>query len=90
MISFSNTVSELQNKIEALKEFDFIKTNGLEEDLNELKLTVVEYDVIFQNPVNVKLQRGFKDYGLIGALRENVHDLEDNVSSVWLEVKVLT
>ncbi len=90
IISFSNTVSELQNKIEALKEFDFIKTNGLEEDLNELKLIVLEYDAIFQNLVNAKLQRGFKDYGLIGALRENVHDLEYNVSTLWLEVKVLT
>jgi methyl-accepting chemotaxis protein len=88
--NFKGNSSDLHAKIDLLRSNDFIVRNNLEVDLDELKMIVMEYEAIFQNLVNAKLQRGFKDYGLIGALREDVHNLEDDISSLWLEVKVLS
>ncbi|MEL6559815.1 MAG: methyl-accepting chemotaxis protein [Bacteroidota bacterium] len=57
------------------------------QSLNEL---YNQYNIAFKNLVTAKRKRGFKDYGLIGNMRESVHKLESYIVSDRLKAQMLT
>ena len=58
--------------------------------LLDFKGLLLGYDSAFQEYVDAVKKRGFKDYGLIGEMRESVHHLEDKLTANALQVYILT
>ena len=59
-------------------------------DYQSLSKQYSQYSVAFKNLVAAKRKRGFKDYGLIGNMRESVHKLESNIASDKFKAQMLT
>lgn len=71
--TISHDIFILFGKLEG--EHDLLNQNALSQ-LQKIKRAIQEYDSIFKEIVSKVQQRGYKDYGLEGKMRENAHQLE--------------
>lgn len=75
--SFELNYEKLNNKIESLKDYKEISNNPEEiKKLEQLTSLVQEYHNGFLKVADKTKIRGFKDYGLVGELRNSVHQVE--------------
>ena len=74
-----------KSSLEQLKQHDLIQDFYLQPAVDEIKMTLVRYDQRFDKLISLYFQRGFKDYGLEGTLRDDVHSLQ---ASIGLQEKV--
>lgn len=70
-------VSDTLNKvINYLLKHKSIIDNDLDDDVSEISNNFYSYKTIFQKITQVSFQRGFKDYGLEGEMRKQIHYVE--------------
>lgn len=79
---FEDKQDKVENNIEALRENRFINTIGLSTELKELENSFEDYHTLFFQLVEVIKQKGFKDYGLVGQMREKIHDVENRIAEI--------
>ena len=75
LLLYDNKKEILKEKIKALRiesHFGF----DLDYDLNLLTDKLKEFDSIFTKMAEISKQKGFKDFGLEGEMRRNIHKLE--------------
>ena len=86
LISFDSIINYNFELLEKLS------TKWIEKEVEyqSLKELYSQYQTAFKNLVSAKQQRGFKDYGLIGKMRESVHELESNIVSDRFKTQMLT
>ena len=86
LISFDSIINYNFELLEKLS------TKWIEKEVEyqSLKELYSQYQTAFKNLVSAKQKRGFKDYGLIGKMRENVHELESNIVSDRFKAQMLT
>jgi methyl-accepting chemotaxis protein len=70
------------NYNKAKKELDYIKKFSDQEAFEQLNKDLNDYNQNFLRLVNLKLKRGFKDFGYIGELRKSVHNIEDYLNNI--------
>lgn len=87
---FSYYLDRNKELLSVLEANEFIIDKGFENRIDSLQDLMDEYESKFSNLKEAMLTRGFKDYGLIGILRNNVHRLEDNLPMLWMQVQVLS
>lgn len=87
---FQETRKDTDSLIKVLKKDKTISSFGLSDDMSEIESLITSYGENFEALARTKAERGFKDYGLIGKMRENVHYLEAELPSLWMQVKVLS
>ncbi|MFP4443621.1 MAG: methyl-accepting chemotaxis protein [Spirochaetia bacterium] len=66
--------------LEVLREYE--ADHGHTEDVQKverIQFLVSEYHRLFTETVDLLLKKGFKDYGLVGLLRQAVHDVENEL-----------
>jgi methyl-accepting chemotaxis protein len=73
---FSAIIQEVSNSIDELKKEKIIENNSLTLDLSELNQLFRNYHIAFESLVKISLEKGFKDYGLIGEMRDKIHKVE--------------
>lgn len=73
---FNDLIQEVTNSIEQLKTEKIIKNNGLALNLSKLNQQFMNYHASFEHMVEITLEKGFKDYGLIGEMRDKIHKVE--------------
>ncbi|PAB58409.1 methyl-accepting chemotaxis protein [Anaeromicrobium sediminis] len=80
---FESNFSEFQKTIELIGKNDTIINNPENiKNLDEINSVVEEYHHDFMKVVERIKTRGFKDYGLIGQLRDSVHNVESILESM--------
>lgn len=78
---FEENYNTLQSSVSILMKSKDIKTNQLLMDkLNQILVEAKVYYDTFLEVVDKTKERGFKDYGLEGALRSAIHGIEDSIS----------
>lgn len=81
--SFESNYEKLNNKIKALKDYKEISNNPEQiKKLEQLTSFVQEYHNGFLKVVDKTKTRGFKDYGLVGELRNSVHQAESTLKTL--------
>jgi HAMP domain-containing protein len=71
----------IEHQVDTLLNQAGLKDAVLYAQLIELRAAVTDYNHVFQNLAALYMERGFKDHGLEGSMRENVHDLQKCVSA---------
>lgn len=66
----------------AKKELKYIKSFIDKSEFEQLNKDLNDYNKNFLKLVDLKLQRGFKDFGYIGELRKAVHNIEDYLDNI--------
>ena len=67
----------IHTKLDQLKRFSKIESFNLENEIDSIKNNLLIYSQTFDKLYSLIRLRGFKDYGLEGQMRENIHALED-------------
>lgn len=77
-IQFHDSLSAyINSNLETLKTVSKTENYELEDQIDSLVLEVERYNRIFDSIVDLNSERGFKDYGKVGNMRNVVHDLEN-------------
>ncbi|HKK57960.1 MAG TPA: HAMP domain-containing protein [Salinivirga sp.] len=74
---FAYLIEDVQHTIGALKKEHIIKSNKLHIELSNTEDKFSSYHKKFESLVEIILSKGFKDYGLIGQMRNKIHAVED-------------
>lgn len=74
--NFNDLIQEVTNSIDQLKLEKIIKNNGLTLNLSKLNQLFTNYQKSFGKMLSISLEKGFKDYGLIGEMRKKIHKVE--------------
>lgn len=72
--------TQLTDNLSELQSNSIIQELELNNKLAEISDYFFQYKNIFQKITQLTLQRGFKDYGLIGKMRERIHYVEDMIN----------
>lgn len=67
----------LSQNLKEIRSSQYPEELGVQAEVKEALRLFHKQDSLFQVIVAKVTRRGFKDYGLVGAMRENVHQLED-------------
>lgn len=78
LAAMQKEVTFFVSKINEMQNFHFIKDSKLDISFRELQLFVQAYMRSTTKIVELYKIRGFKDFGLEGQLRSNIHDIENN------------
>lgn len=92
--NFTTTIDNALFKIEILQTENIIKEQNMATEMFRLRNDFLTYRNNFDRLVELTLEKGFKDYGLIGDMRAKIHQVEtllesQNVSPT-LQVQMLT
>ena len=68
--------SNIIEKLENLNRFGSLQSFEVNERIDDLKADIYEYNSIFRQIVKLIYDRGFKDYGTEGLMRDYIHRLE--------------
>lgn len=79
---FGDLQKQIQKKIENLRKKSFVRKLELDTDLQKLNESFTEYQVTFNKLTEVIMRKGFKDHGLVGAMRDKIHDVENQLKSL--------
>lgn len=74
--SFYKTLQDAQEEIEYLKNQKVINNLDLYQKIEQIEKNFASYYNNFQQLKKLILEKGFKDEGLIGEMRENIHSVE--------------
>ncbi|MBI9061666.1 MAG: hypothetical protein JEZ14_06730 [Marinilabiliaceae bacterium] len=74
--AFREVMDRTKEIIKELKKDEYVQSFGLEESLVLLDKNFTVYDDRFDELVVSITKRGFKDYGLIGEMREAIHGVD--------------
>jgi PAS domain S-box-containing protein len=68
--------TDIIEKLENLNRFDNFESFELNERIDDLKADIYKYNSIFRQIVKLIYDRGYKDYGTVGLMRDYIHRLE--------------
>ncbi len=87
---FTQLITSVDNSINQLKDENIIAENEMRQQLSRLQTQFEAYHNKFSELAAIILEKGFKDYGLIGQMRDKIHAVEDltNQYSSYPEFKV--
>ncbi len=68
--------TDIIEKLENLNRFNSFQSFEVNERIDDLKAEIYKYNSIFRQIVNLIYERGYKDYGTEGLMREYIHRLE--------------
>ncbi len=78
--SFEDNIKKVQKLIRNLQQNKFIQNLNLVNDLKKLNQHFSDYHATFLEMEGIILEKGFKDYGLVGDMREQIHNVEDMIA----------
>ena len=70
-------LKSIKSKLSSLSNNDILIRLGLIPNLYSIKSSISNYEKSFNKLIQSKLQRGYKDYGLVGRMRNQVHALQE-------------
>ena len=80
--------------IDSLKFGDYYKKAGVETEVDQLKNLFNEYCDIFTKITEEQKEKGFKDYGLVGKMRDAIHQVDDMLNNIQanrdIKIHILT
>lgn len=80
---FESNYKNFIETVDLIKKNKYIANNSENvKKLDEMELLAKQYYDGFLKVVNKTKSRGFKDYGLVGELRDMVHDIEDSLENL--------
>ena len=88
--SFESSYDSIGAILTSLKSNELIKDSLQKEGIRTIISQLSVYQTDFYKVSDLLFKRGFKDYGLVGEMREAIHDLEDQITSDKEKVFMLT
>ncbi len=79
---FNEDMEDALRHVDSLKFGNYHINAGVEQDVNAIISQLKKYQQLFLKLVDEKKQFGFKDYGLVGKLRDAVHNIEHKLENV--------
>ncbi len=79
---FYEDLEDALRHVDSLKTGNFHVSAGVEQDVDAIASQLKKYQQLFLKLVDEKKQFGFKDYGLVGKLRDAVHNIEQKLENV--------
>ena len=77
LLQHKENVSLIKREIKTLSESSVVNRMKINASLDSLEVILNNYVLVFDQIVDLTLERGFKDYGLVGDMRDYVHRLEE-------------
>lgn len=68
---------ELKFHLENLYSQPVVNDLGIKEEIDKLRFSLEKYELLLQQLNELLLERGYKDYGLVGKMRDRAHSLEE-------------
>ena len=90
LVAFDTCASEIVQTLESFRANGIIQEGGFDARINEVETLLSAYVDNFKTLVSLKQRFGFKDYGVVGRMRDLIHQVEENSTSDAMMVKVLT
>lgn len=79
--NFNTYIGEKEDILHDISESSVVHNYGLGRNLSKLSANLEQYNAVFQQYVQKYKERGFKDYGVEGEMRQSVHKLEEAFSA---------
>ncbi|WP_081413826.1 SpoIIE family protein phosphatase [Eisenibacter elegans] len=73
----SEVVGRIHNNLQALAQGHSSVASRIQTEVKQLQNAVQNHEQVFDKTVQLLLKRGFKDYGAEGAMRKNIHYIEE-------------
>lgn len=77
LVAHKKNIDQINREINELAGSVVVSRMEVNTSLDSLKVVLNNYVLIFDQLVDLTLERGFKDYGLVGDMRDYVHKLEE-------------
>lgn len=79
----------VESLLNELRNENYIKHNSLISLVDSLDKSFIEYEDIFLEIAKNSLERGFKDWGLVGELRSSIHNVEEDIKANNLDASYM-
>lgn len=90
LTDFEASITGVDSILQVLKNTSLLSDERTQDQLELVSSILGEYKLRFHELSNSIFSRGFKDYGLIGEMRDKIHNLEDNIDTDRERVFMLT
>lgn len=87
---FEDDHAIVENMLEILKNSRYIKNHNYLGLVDSIENSFLLYENIFLEITNNSLERGYKDWGLVGELRNAIHNVEQDIKDIELDNAYLT
>ncbi|MBR8537238.1 hypothetical protein KDU71_16845 [Carboxylicivirga sediminis] len=77
--SFEMNMQQALQLCNELSSNAFIVANHMQEKVDSIEFHLSNYNSIFNQIINTTLTKGFKDYGLVGKMRQAIHEVESSL-----------
>ena len=77
LVAHKKNIDQINREINELAGSSVVSRMEVTTSLDSLKVVLNNYVLVFDQLVDLTLERGFKDYGLVGDMRDYVHKLEE-------------
>lgn len=77
VVRHDSLVRTLRNELDRMESSGTASDFGVSDELDELNAVVSKYDSTFHSMIDALLDRGFKDFGIVGRMRFFAHALEN-------------
>lgn len=77
---FNQYINQVKSIIAGIKNNDYLISYGLADNVDDIISSLNEYQQVFWEIAEKILQRGYRDWGLVGKMRSAIHSVEDNLS----------
>jgi methyl-accepting chemotaxis protein len=77
---FRSNMQKAKNLCQELAVNDFMDSNGMKVLVDSIAHSLLNYDLIFEQIIQACLVKGFKDFGLVGQMRQAIHEVESSLT----------
>ncbi len=80
--NIKSNLSEIQLRLDEIERYKTINSLQLNDQLKRTKIEFEQYQLLLNKMVNLILVKGFKDYGIEGNMREQIHWVETELKHI--------
>jgi HAMP domain-containing protein len=80
--NIKTTLAEIQQRLDEIESHKTINSLQLNDELKRTKIEFEQYQLLLNKMVNLILVKGFKDYGIEGAMRDQIHWVETELKQI--------
>lgn len=85
LTAHASLLEQIQNNLAEVQTSKELRDTNIPDKITEISDKITDFDQLFRRLVTLTSQRGFKDYGAIGQMREAVHQIENSPRLQQLE-----
>lgn len=85
LLAHAKLLSQTRKYLDTIAVYERFNEFDLHNDIQQLQTFLTEYEAVFYRTIQLIKQRGFLNYGLEGAMRRNIHVVENEFPAIKKE-----